>query len=874
MNGLFVKKLAAVSLSAVMLTGTGWAAAAVPVSTSMVVSAAALSVDSFDYTENDDGTLTITQFTGSEEEVTVPATINGKKVTAIAGYAFCYCMDITRIVLPKTVLSVADTAFFCCSCLKQVEVDAENPVYTSIDGVLFSKDRKQLVYFPSGRYDDYTVPDGVEIITDRAFEAAMLLERVILPESVQTIGDYAFCHCGEMTSIQLPSTIQSIGIYAFSGCYALASIVLPDGLIEISRCAFSNCTKLKAVLLPESVTAIGEYAFLNCPKLKTLRLPAHVEKMDNRAFYSCQALNFLCAEDSYAAAYAREHDIPYATHQPEVSVHADAADLYALYSWDEPYLAIPPDYPQSVHIQVTGTEEAEYVVEDTYHERITVSEDGVVSPKFEVWYQYYRTDEQGTTWVTTTTVPRENQEPDNIIKRFKTGTSRVKVYAGGKEFCVDVTVRDYGEIYADEVVDAYIAQNITPAMTTKDKLAKVAQFIADRDYSTESQEYVGLIVTGGGDCWASTDTVITMAERMGMTAWGKSRAGQPGAGSGHMNAVVYDGEAYYEVEAGYGGTAPRGYYVKQLTTLYRHLYSSSAGGYEIIQYDGRTAPDNMTIPSWIDGTAMEGIGRRFLYGSASVRQVTIEEGVKYIGAGAFQNCSRLHSVTIPASVCSIADDAFSGCTDLTIVGKKGSYAQAYAEEHDLPFSTKAVPMLNLAVLSNDTVVLGSRVTVHCAADDGTAPYRYSILYKKSASDKWTLLAANTTDTEVSFTPQAAVSYDVRITAKDAAGKFATKTLTLKVNKPLANTAQLGADRIALGSKVKVRCFATGGEGSYQYAVYYKKASSAKWTKLRGYDTANILMLKPGAAVRYDVRVDIRDKSGNVVSKTLPLTVTK
>ena len=99
-------------------------------------------------------------------------------------------------------------------------------------------------------------------------------------------------------------------------------------------------------------------------------------------------------------------------------------------------------------------------------------------------------------------------------------------------------------------------------------------------------------------------------------------------------------------------------------------------------------------------------------------------------------------------------------------------------------------------------------------------------------------------------------------------------MKLTVAKELANTSKLSADTIRLGEKVKVRCFATGGMGDYQYAVYYKKHTSEKWSKLRDYGTSNIVMLKPGVAVPYDVRVDVMDKSGKVASKTLTLTVTE
>ncbi len=72
----------------------------------------------------------------------------------------------------------------------------------------------------------------------------------------------------------------------------------------------------------------------------------------------------------------------------------------------------------------------------------------------------------------------------------------------------------------------------------------------------------------------------------------------------------------------------------------------------------------------------------------------------------------------------------------------------------------------------------------------------------------------------------------------------------------------------------MRCFAQGGAGGYQYAVYCKKASAAKWSKAQDYSTNHIIMFKPAAAVVYDIRVFVRDGKGKTESKTLQLTVTK
>ena len=274
------------------------------------------------------------------------------------------------------------------------------------------------------------------------------------------------------------------------------------------------------------------------------------------------------------------------------------------------------------------------------------------------------------------------------------------------------------------------------------------------------------------------------------------------------------------------------------------------------------------------GNSVTSIGGSAFECCTNLTSVTIPNSVTSIGAGAFCCCKRLTSVTIPDSVTSIGDRAFEGCNNLTIYGKKSSYAQTYASKNGIKFVAGHVPLSNLTSVSADEITVGNTVTVNCAASGGTAPYQYNVIYKKSSSDKWTTVQKYSSNTTLTFTPAAAVSYDIKVKAKDAAGKVMSKTFTVKVNKKLTNTSKLGAESIKKGEKVKVRCFAEGGVGEYQYAVYYKKASSSKWTTLRGYGTSNIIMLKPAAAVKYDVRVDIKDKSGMVVSKTLTLTVTK
>jgi hypothetical protein len=105
-------------------------------------------------------------------------------------------------------------------------------------------------------------------------------------------------------------------------------------------------------------------------------------------------------------------------------------------------------------------------------------------------------------------------------------------------------VKNYADKYVDDVTNEYIIKNIKTSMKTYDKLVKVAKFIADIDYDYHYQSVNDMIILGGGDCWASTGVAIYFAKKLGFEAWARNGNKDPGAGSGHRNALVYDGRVY------------------------------------------------------------------------------------------------------------------------------------------------------------------------------------------------------------------------------------------------------------------------------------------------------------------------------------------
>ena len=177
----------------------------------------------YQYALLDDGTIEITKYNGSADHLAIPATLDGKTVTAIGDRAFAGCSSLTSVSIPDSVTSIGDCAFsLCdsltsitipdsveqigtnpftvCSALKSISVSPEHPYFATIDGVLFRKADKALISYPAGiSSSTYTIPQGITAIGDSAFYYCDSLTSVSIPNSVTSIGDYAFGDCSNLT---------------------------------------------------------------------------------------------------------------------------------------------------------------------------------------------------------------------------------------------------------------------------------------------------------------------------------------------------------------------------------------------------------------------------------------------------------------------------------------------------------------------------------------------------------------------------------------------------------------------------------------------------------------------------------------------------
>jgi len=301
-----LRKVLATALSAVTLLCTGFTTSGQFVGTSVSVSAAEFG--DFQYSVNDDNTITITKYTGNGGNVTIPNKIDGKSVASIGYGAFYVCKSLTSVTIPDSVTSIGAWAFGDCTSLTSITIPDS---VTSIGDSAF--------YGCTG-LTSVTIGDSVTSIGDDAFYDCKSLTSVTIPDSVTSIGDSAFSDCTGLTSITIPDSVTSIGGVAFYGCTGLTGITIPDSVTSIGRYAFSDCTGLTSVTIGKSVTSIGYAAFYGCTGLTSITIPDSVTSMGYFAFTNCTGLTTIYgAKGSCAETYANKNYIPFVSEYSNIS---------------------------------------------------------------------------------------------------------------------------------------------------------------------------------------------------------------------------------------------------------------------------------------------------------------------------------------------------------------------------------------------------------------------------------------------------------------------------------------------------------------------------------------------------------------------------
>jgi len=174
-----------------------------------------------------------------------------------------------------------------CRSLTTLAVSVLNETYSSLNGVLFDKNRQSLLMYPPARAGNYTTPGGVTRIEDNAFISCYGLTGITLPGSVTYIGYSAFYDCTGLASVIFhPSSDTELGPGAFACCTSLTNVVLGSGVTRIGQDAFRYCHGLTLVTLPASVSYLGDEAFCDCPVLTDVVFEGSPPPYGHNPFYA------------------------------------------------------------------------------------------------------------------------------------------------------------------------------------------------------------------------------------------------------------------------------------------------------------------------------------------------------------------------------------------------------------------------------------------------------------------------------------------------------------------------------------------------------------------------------------------------------------
>lgn len=183
---------------------------------------------------------TITRCVGTEEQLTLPAAIDGAPVTSLGAQCFCQPSELLE----------------------------------PVDGIQFFQAEPPMGTLPNDTLQRLILPSSIIALQKKSLADCTALKRLALPETVRELGERVFQRCRNLERLDLSPHLTALPAYAFADCRSLTELTIPDGVTSVGSQCFYNCTQLKALALPRTVTEIGSGVLMNCARLERLSFPA------------------------------------------------------------------------------------------------------------------------------------------------------------------------------------------------------------------------------------------------------------------------------------------------------------------------------------------------------------------------------------------------------------------------------------------------------------------------------------------------------------------------------------------------------------------------------------------------------------------------
>ena len=577
------------------------------------------------YTVSGDN-VTITGYTGTLTELTIPSTIEGKTVTAIGASAFTFCSSLVKVTLPNSVTKIGSSAFNTCSNLTSVNI-----------------------------------PTGVTVIEPFTFQQCSSLTDIDLHENITAVGKYAFANCSALKTIAIPAGVTALEERTFYQCVNLTTVSLPQQLLAIGAHAFSQCTSLKSISIPDTVTAIGDSAFYFCSALKALDLPANLISIGASAFNSCEKLTSVTVPNKVTGigneAFQNCDDLTRITFTGDLpTIGSSCFPSSYGYAATAYYPCDNDTWTDTAVANLTATYSK--VTWTAAHDPKTVS--GTPSSCFTGGLSDGVQCEKCSTWLTP-------QTPVPAGHKFESGYCTVCALPEGLTYTVygnQVSVTGYTGILTELTIPA----------TIEGKAVTVISFGAFEECSDlESVTLPGSVTTIGGFAFDSCTSLKSINFPSSVKTIGPSAFRNCTA----LESVVLLGDVTAIDSSAFSGCT-------SLKSINLPASITSLGG---SAFYGCTSLKSITVPASIttlgdylfyNCTALESvtlqgkvtsIGIAAFAGCDALKSIDLPDSVVAIGTNAFSSCYVLADITIPNKVTKIGENTFSFCkalTDITI----------------------------------------------------------------------------------------------------------------------------------------------------------------------------------------------------------------